>query len=102
LLVTRQWKAALSMAGTSAALILITLPLVGVQAWEDWVEVGGVAAKIYEYDGNWVFLSRDLETIPHRWMLQTEEAQRAGKVRDMLMPWARTVGHIIWLSVVAT
>jgi hypothetical protein len=77
-LLTRRWRVCLAMAATGAALALLTLPLVGVQTWLDWLHVGKEAAALYNTDKNWIFLSRDLLGIPRRYLLnfQVEGAER--------------------------
>jgi hypothetical protein len=66
---TRRWRTCLSMLATGAALAAATLPVVGVQCWRDWQEVGRRGARVYNTDQNWIFLSRDILSIPRRWML---------------------------------
>jgi len=69
LLLIRQWRAALTMALTGAAIVLATLPVVGIQTWLNWLAVGQHAARVYNVDENWVPLSRDLLGIPRRLLL---------------------------------
>ncbi len=69
LLLIRQWRAALTMALTGAAIVAATLPVVGIQTWLDWLAVGQHAARVYNVDENWVQLSRDLLGIPRRLLL---------------------------------
>jgi hypothetical protein len=72
LVLTRRWRDCLSMAAVGAALCLATLPFVGVQSWRDWLQVGREAAQLYNTDRNWIFLSRDLLSIPRRGLLTFE------------------------------
>ena len=65
------------MAATGAGLVLLTLPVVGVQAWFDWLHVGSMAADTYATDRNWIFLSRDLFGIPRRMLLDFPDGQTA-------------------------
>jgi arabinofuranan 3-O-arabinosyltransferase len=69
LLLIRQWRAALTMALTGAAIILATLPVVGIQSWLNWLTVGQHAARVYNVDENWVPLSRDLLGLPRRLLI---------------------------------
>jgi hypothetical protein len=57
------------MLATGAALALATLPFVGLESWFDWLKVGKIAVQVYNVDENWIFLSRDLLSIPRRWLL---------------------------------
>ncbi len=68
-LLTRRWRFAVAMIGTGAALALATLPLVGWNAWLQWLQIGRLASVYYGADENWVLLSRDLLNIPRRWLL---------------------------------
>jgi hypothetical protein len=68
-LLSGRWRFCLAMLATGAGLALATLPLVGVQTWRDWLQVGREASALYNTDSNWVFLSRDLQDIPRRWLL---------------------------------
>ena len=97
LLLMRQWRAALAMAVTGAGLILITLPMVGVHAWFDWLHVGQLATQTYLTDRNWIFLSRDLFGIPRRVFL---DFQNGKAVADR--PIAAIVGWTLWGIVALT
>jgi hypothetical protein len=94
LLLLRQWRAALAMMATGAALVLLTLPFVGVDAWFDWLHVGKLANEAYAVDRNWIFLSRDLFGIPRR-MFQEYHEGRAVRAE----PIAGLVGWALWLAV---
>jgi arabinofuranan 3-O-arabinosyltransferase len=69
LLLIHQWRAALAMSVTGAAIALMTIPFVGVQSWLHWLKIGQDAAAIYNVDGNWVPLSRDILGIPRRFFI---------------------------------
>jgi arabinofuranan 3-O-arabinosyltransferase len=96
LVLLRQWRAAAAMTATGAALVLLTLPVVGVQAWFDWLHVGRLGADMYAVDRNWIFLSRDLFGIPRRILLDFREGTA---VADR--PVAGYAGWALWL-VIAT
>ena len=81
LLLTRRWRTSLTMLATGAALGLVTLPFVGVHSWLDWLHVGKEAAVLYNTDRNWVFLSRDLLSIPRRALLDFQEPSGREPVR---------------------
>jgi hypothetical protein len=76
-LLTRRWRVVVFMAVTGAAWVLATLPFVGWRVWIDWLQVGKIATEVYKTDQNWIFLSRDLVTIPRRWLLdfQTDPSE---------------------------
>ena len=65
-LVMGRWRMLLAMAATGAASILLTLPVVGVQTWFDWLAVGGLATETYNVNENWITLSRDLAGLVRR------------------------------------
>jgi arabinofuranan 3-O-arabinosyltransferase len=77
-LLTRRWRMAAAMVLTGLLLTLATIPFVGIDAWFDWLQVGKEAAKTYETDQNWIFLSRDLLSVPRRWLVNfdTEDAEQ--------------------------
>jgi hypothetical protein len=81
LLLTRRWRTALTMLATGAALGLLTLPFVGVQSWLDWLHVGKEAALLYNTDRNWIFLSRDLLSIPRRLLLDFQDPTAREPIR---------------------
>jgi hypothetical protein len=62
----RRWRFALAMVLTGAALGALTLPVVGVESWFHWLKIGSQATKVYETNQNWIDLSRDLQGIPRR------------------------------------
>jgi len=66
---TVRWRACLAMILTGGALVLLTLPFVGVHSWLHWLQVGQMAADLYKTDNNWVHLSRDLLGIPRRFLV---------------------------------
>jgi hypothetical protein len=72
-LLTRRWRVCFTMAATGVALAAATLPFLGGvegwRVWRDWLHVGKEAAILYNADENWIFLSRDLLSIPRRWLL---------------------------------
>ncbi|MFN4261026.1 MAG: glycosyltransferase family 87 protein [Gemmataceae bacterium] len=77
LLLTCRWRAAAAMLSSSALLIGLTLPFVGLHSWWHWLEIGRKAALLYNVDENWVFLSRDLLGLPRRWLLDFEVSHTA-------------------------
>jgi arabinofuranan 3-O-arabinosyltransferase len=97
LLLLRQWRAAIAMAATGAGLVLLTLPIVGLQAWFDWLHIGQLAAQMYLTDRNWIFLSRDLFGVPRRIFLEFHEGIA---VRDR--PIAAIIGWALWGFVATT
>jgi hypothetical protein len=72
-LLTGRWRTCLTMIATGVALAAATLPFIGGlegwRVWWDWLQVGKEAALLYNVDENWVFLSRDLLSIPRRWLM---------------------------------
>jgi hypothetical protein len=96
-ILTRRWRMLIAMCLTGVALIVATLPFVGVQSWFDWLKIGHAAADLYKVDDNWVFLSRDLLGIPRRWLLDfgIKKSERNRLDAD-IASWA------LWGSVFAT
>jgi hypothetical protein len=98
--VTRRWRVCLTMTATGVALALATLPFLGgldgVRVWRDWWHVGGMATELYNIDGNWIFLSRDLLSIPRRWMYDFDLPNWA-RDPNLLLPGV--VGWILLLLV---
>jgi hypothetical protein len=84
----RRWRMAAAMALTGAGLVLLTLPIVGVQCWLDWRTVGAEANLEYGRYRNWVFLSRDLQNIPRRYL----HTFGTSMVRDLDNPWPGRLG----------
>jgi hypothetical protein len=70
---TRRWRVCLAMVASGAALALLTLPLVGLHSWFDWLAIGREAAELYDVEKNWIFMSRDLLSVPRRWLLDFEK-----------------------------
>ena len=56
----RDWRMLAGMVAGGACWVLLTLPVVGVNAWFEWLQVGQLAAAEYEVNKNWTGLSRDL------------------------------------------
>jgi hypothetical protein len=73
-LLSRRGRVCLAMTVSAAILAAATLPLVGWQSWLDWLQIGRDAAGLYDVDENWIFLSRDLLSIPRRWLIDFHQA----------------------------
>ncbi|MHB1423112.1 MAG: glycosyltransferase family 87 protein [Gemmataceae bacterium] len=79
-LLTGRWRMAVSMAIAGVLQIVTTLPIVGWQSWQNWLQVGQEAAEEYRRQENWIFLSRDLLGLPRRWLLTYE----GGLAKDLV------------------
>jgi hypothetical protein len=93
-LVMGRWRFCLAMGLTGAALGAATLPIVGLQAWFDWLEVGREASTLYTVNKNWIGLSRDLSGIPRRMLIDytLPESQRSNWLAD-------ATGWALWAAV---
>ncbi|MGL4423349.1 MAG: glycosyltransferase family 87 protein [Gemmataceae bacterium] len=71
---------------TAFLLMIFTLPIVGLQAWFDWLAVGQIATATYQVNQNWIELSRDLFGLPARLLLDWNlpEDQRARPLAQMI------------------
>lgn len=96
-LLMRRWRFCLSMVGTGTVLAALTLPVVGLQTWFDWLAVGSEAAAQYTTSRSWIHLSRDLQGIPRRFLhdFSVPEAERE-------TPFAKGVAWGLWGAVFAT
>jgi hypothetical protein len=74
------------MAATGALQILLTLPVVGVHSWRDWLDIGRDASATYAVNKNWIELSRDVGGIVRRPLIDTTkpEAERASPSADRI------------------
>jgi hypothetical protein len=95
-LVMRRWRLAISMLLTGICLGALTLTFVGIQSWFDWFTIGKEATELYKTNENWIDLSRDLQGIPRRILVDFSkpESQRGDPFIDRLA-WA------LWGSVLA-
>jgi len=95
-LVQRRWRFVGAMVGTGAALGVCTFPVVGVQAWFDWLAVGREAAALYNVNDAWIHLSRDLQGIPRRFLhdFAKPEAERETRFTTILA-WALWAGVFV-------
>jgi hypothetical protein len=96
-LVMRRWRVCAAMLLVGVGLALLTLPFVGLQTWFDWLTVGRAASAHYAVDEPWVFLSRDLQNIPRRYLLHFSE-ERAIDTNHL---WPDALGLGLWLGVTA-
>ena len=76
----RKWKFVGGTAVGGIAICLATLPLVGIEGWIDWWNIGKDAAALYNVDENWINLSRDVSGIPKRLFLDFSKPR--SEVRD--------------------
>ncbi len=65
-LITRRWRACLTMALMGFAFFVMTLPWVGWHGWMDWLAIGREAAAEYRRDARWISLSRDVLGLSRR------------------------------------
>ncbi len=98
-LLTRRWRFAAAMVLTGGLLAAATLPLVGWQAWLDWLAVGRIGSLEYSRQESWIILSRDLVGILRRWLLTFHE--NTAQEPQPLQPLATILGGALWLSVTA-
>jgi hypothetical protein len=96
-LLTRRWRMCLTMAATGIALVLATLPFVGLHSWQEWLKIGSVASWTYDLDPNWIPLSRDLLGIPRRLFEDFEESYY-----DRDRWYLQVAGWGLWAIVVET
>jgi hypothetical protein len=96
-LLMRRWRFALAMVLTGAAFGLATLPLVGLDAWFHWLKIGGWAAKVYETNTNWIDLSRDLQGVVRRALIDFDKPDPE---RDT--PLIHGLAWGLWGAVLAT
>jgi hypothetical protein len=69
-----------------------------VQTWLDWLVVGRAASFEYARQEPWIILSRDLEGIPRRWMLEFRDAIATDPQPRALL--ATALGVSLWGLVV--
>jgi arabinofuranan 3-O-arabinosyltransferase len=93
-LLTGRWRFAAAMVLTGAALAAATLPFVGLQAWFDWLHVGREAAELYNVNRNWIHMSRDLQSIPRRFLHDFSKPQFE---RDA--PLTKAIAWGLWATV---
>ena len=93
-LVMRSWKFLLAMIATGAAWMIVTLPVVGIHSWWDWLYVGKLATALYCVDDNWIHLSRDLHGIPRRILL---DFSTPSQQRDTIL--AQVLAWTLWATV---
>lgn len=74
-LLGRRWKFVLTMAGTGVGLAAATIPVVGIQTWKDWLDVGTTAEANYKVNNAWNHLSRDTQGIVRRLCLDFSKPQ---------------------------
>ncbi|MBY0522154.1 MAG: DUF2029 domain-containing protein [Gemmataceae bacterium] len=92
--VTGRFRFCFSMLATGAGLAALTLPFVGFDSWLHWLQIGPEATRTYNVDQNWVFLSRDLLSIPRRFLLDFSQSYYQ---RDRID--ATIVGWGLWVAV---
>jgi arabinofuranan 3-O-arabinosyltransferase len=96
LMLSRRWRACLTMLACGAVLALLTLPFVGLHSWLDWLQVGREATFWYNVDSNWIHRSRDLLSIPRRYLLDFDVY-----FKDRDVPAAAPIGWALLLTVAA-
>jgi hypothetical protein len=90
-----RWRACAAMVLSSAIQAALTLPVVGIHGWTDWLKVGREAARISLYDPVWIFRGRDLVALPRRWL--NLDAPAADLQNNLI---ANLIGWGLWLIVI--
>jgi hypothetical protein len=96
-ILTRRWRMALAMLATGTTLAVLTPPIVGWHAWLDWLMVGREANQLYTVDENWIDCSRDLLSLPRRWLLDFSlplDERDANWLPPALIGWCLLLG--VW------
>ncbi len=92
---TGRWRVALAMLASGLAQTILTLPLVGWHSWQDWLRITQEAMQVSQTDEFWILRSRDLFTLPRRWL------DFDSPVPDLHMAQtASLIGWGLWLAVV--
>jgi hypothetical protein len=85
---TRRWRLALGMLASGSLLALLTLPFVGWHGWMNWLHVGAEATQGYNVDQVWIDLSRDLLSVPRRWLIDfTQPFYERDRLAPTLIGW---------------
>jgi len=89
-----QLRMVAAMILTAGLWILISLPLVGISSWFDWLAVGREATALYDVNESWITLSRDLSGLVRRVVLDFSlpDAQRD-------QPWVNWVCRAAYATV---
>ncbi len=93
-LLGRRWRFVVAMCVTGLGLAAATVPVVGVQTWKDWLEVGATAAANYNTSESWNHLSRDTQGIVRRLALDFSKPQS-----ERGIPW---VSPVCWAILITT
>jgi len=83
------------MLATGMVLAALTIPLVGLQTWVDWLHVGREATQVYDVDENWITMSRDLLCIPRRWLIDFAipiDKRDGSGLAPLLLGWGLLLG----------
>lgn len=96
---TGRWRMMFGMMATGTFWILATLPFVGLHSWFDWLEIGRQASIYYQVDANWITLSRDMQNLPLRYLLNLE-GEDATRSPHGSFPYA--LGKALWVGVILT
>src|SRR5262249_41673373 len=94
LVLTGRWRFGLAMLAVGALLGLATLPFVGLSSWFVWLAVGREAWHLYGIEENWILLSRDLLSIPRRYLTDFKaplEERDVAWLKPTLLGWGMLV-----------
>lgn len=97
-----RWRMAAAMAVVGLLQIAVTIPIVGVQSWKDWLVVGKEASECYSVNQNWIELSRDFGGIVRRPLIDMKkpEAERVNPTVDRIA--AAVVLTVFSLTIIVT
>ena len=90
-----RWRVFAGMLVSSVFQVVLTLPVVGLHGWIDWLRVGREAGRISFYDPVWIFRGRDLVALPRRWLdFSASSAELQNNLLVSLIGWG------LWLIVI--
>lgn len=85
---TARWRTCLAMGLVAVVSAALTVPVVGWHSWRQWLQICGEATKTYKSDPNWIHLSRDVLTIPRKWLdLEAPDDERRSNVPAAVVGW---------------
>jgi arabinofuranan 3-O-arabinosyltransferase len=90
-----RWRMCIAMIISSVFQAAVTLPVVGIHGWINWLMIGREAGRISLYDENWIIRGRDLVAIPRRWLnLDAPGAELQNNLTTALIGWG------LWMIVI--
>jgi hypothetical protein len=95
----RNWRFVIGTGVCGCLFVLLTVPFVGVQGWQEWLTIGQQASAKYDVIENWTNLCRDVYGLPRRGMLDFSKPESERVTPEVTLASRACLGFVMLSTV---